>query len=405
MGRCGYTIFISHSSKNFELAKAIKTNLNNAFEGNLNFFLSPEMSLGAKWKEQIQESFSSCDAGLFLVTPDFSESSWLIAEFTAFWMQDKPTYILSVGEINFGFNSFFSIVNDIQRGKLSDKNMVKSLILQLSRATDTTEVPYKVVDSIIELANSYQSVITNELSALSPIINIEYARDRIYKLLSSKWHYTLNPDKKTLRGQVEATRRIKCIYGPIPFVNLAVTPAENLTPFSEDDDYEIQLIEYEYADGDVSIREPHKKSGNAFAFHVDINPPLQSGSEIYFKIRYVFPRYHVATSEYLEECCKKAKLESRTYELGSFSISHPIEKFIYEISFSEECRIRPLPPEALVIEAAIPEENALLAVPENYFAKKSDGKYIMHLERSNPPMHVKYRLRWRPPHEKELLTK
>ena len=197
-----YNLFISHSSSDSDIAQSIKAVLNNSFEGRLGFFFSPEMQIGANWKQQIQSQLSKCDAGLFIVTPDFSKSSWFTAEFTAFWMQNKPLYILTLGDVCIDASGFFAIVSDIQRGGLSDANIVRGLIKQLAESMELNEIPYDAVEQIVSIAGKYNVCTENKGFIPEPLINVQLVRDRVYKYISQKWYFELNEDKKTLRGNI-----------------------------------------------------------------------------------------------------------------------------------------------------------------------------------------------------------
>ena len=80
-----YQIFISHSSADSSLASELKTHIENAFEGKITCFVFVEdIDPGSKWKETIKKMINLCQAGLFLVTPNYEKSLWFAAEFSAF---------------------------------------------------------------------------------------------------------------------------------------------------------------------------------------------------------------------------------------------------------------------------------------------------------------------------------
>ena len=147
-----YKLFISHSSTEKNVAQAIRSVLGNAFKGDLSFFFSPEISVGSKWKLLIKEELSNCDAGLFIVTPEFQKSQWFIAEFTAFWLQDKDTFILTINDDKIDLNHFLSIMDDTQRGSVNNVESIKSLIAMLAKAVNKYEIPYEYAEEIKSFA-------------------------------------------------------------------------------------------------------------------------------------------------------------------------------------------------------------------------------------------------------------
>lgn len=91
-------IFVSASSGEAAVSRALITALSNAFEGDLTFANSAvDMGAGDKWKAWMRSNLKDCDAGLFLLTPAYNKSPWSSAEFTAFWLDEKPIFLLMAG--------------------------------------------------------------------------------------------------------------------------------------------------------------------------------------------------------------------------------------------------------------------------------------------------------------------
>ncbi len=188
-----YTLFISHSAQEKNVAQAIKTTLSNAFTGDLRFFFSPEMKVGTIWKDYIQTQLGECDAGLFVLTPEFQKSHWFTAEFTAFWLQGKPTYILTMDDDKIDSNSFIDIMNDTQRGSLNSVDNVKGLIVQLAKSISkgsTIEIPYDAAEVICRVAaqeynkaiESHRAKLFSDIKLRSDYIQFRYTADDIMLL-------------------------------------------------------------------------------------------------------------------------------------------------------------------------------------------------------------------------------
>jgi len=182
-------IFISHSSKESNIAKCIKLYLNNGFKGAVNFFLSEEIGIGEKWKDAIKNNLNDCNAGLFVITPEFLKSAWLTAEFTAFWLQGKKAFVIYVGDID--FSNLLSPILDCQSAKLEEvesiKNLVESLSKELSLGRTPIETPYDIVNNIVSACqneydkakNKHKDDLAKEILANKKYVQFRYSAEQI----------------------------------------------------------------------------------------------------------------------------------------------------------------------------------------------------------------------------------
>lgn len=229
---------------------------------------------------------------------------------------------------------------------------------------------------------------------------------RKYRLISQRWSYTLNHDSKTLHAVCVGERHVVCTRDTITHLTIPVSPAENLVPFDPNDEYVIELDpQSRYSRGEISVRKPHRKEGSNFSFRIDFSPPLEVDDEAYVKFRFSLPKFKIAMLEYVRERQQIAALDACDYQLSWFNINYPTERFIFELRFASECKIKPRSPEALRGETPLRSEQEELRKPGVYLARQEDdGTWLLRLDRKNPPVKTKYRLSWYPPREADLTT-
>lgn len=232
-----------------------------------------------------------------------------------------------------------------------------------------------------------------------------YSFDRKYRLKSTSWKFDINNDRKTLSAECVGERRMVCTCGQISKMVIALSPFENFIPFDPNFNYEVQLIEKYYINrkGEITINEPHRKSDSNFAFQINFNPPLTEGDEVYVKYRFVIGKYKIATLNYLRELAPKAQREARDCERTIFQASYPIEELITDLHFTQECRILPIGIEAK--RFGLIDQNEMKVIKEKkYYSENNNDGWILHFDRKNPPIKTTYRISWKPPLEKDILS-
>jgi hypothetical protein len=143
-----YQIFISHSNIDSALASELKTLLENAFLGRIKCFVASEdITPGVNWKDVIKKKINACQAGLFLLTPNYVDSVWCTAEFSAFWAASKDVYLLSINGVK--TKSLFEPIKDCQIVNISDETGLHAFIRALSRKIGVRRYPYGVVGDIV----------------------------------------------------------------------------------------------------------------------------------------------------------------------------------------------------------------------------------------------------------------
>ena len=164
-----YKIFISYSSKNRAVAKLIASSINNIFKGKIEiFFDRHSIKVGSKWKEVILEALKDYDAILTILSPETYNKPWIIAEFSAFWFQDKDIYIVKHGE--FSLDDTFAIFSDYQICDLQDYEDVLELIEVFSKQSNIEFIPYQETKLLFSSVNNEIKAI-EENKEISFVIN------------------------------------------------------------------------------------------------------------------------------------------------------------------------------------------------------------------------------------------
>ena len=124
--------------------------------------------------------------------------------------------------------------------------------------------------------------------------------------------------------------------------------------------------------------------------------------EVYIRFYFELPEYHLATLEELQERNSKSETKNRDYEFSAFNIRYPVNKFIMEHKFTPECCVRPIGVEPLINEITLPDEQEYIRNVNAYSSINDKNGCVMRFERTNPPLGIKYRLKWKPARKKEI---
>lgn len=162
-----YRIFVSYSKFDELIADTVASSINNYFRGDINVFFAPKnIQAGDKWKKVILNALREYDALILLISPDTYEKPWLIAEFTAFWLQDKDIYILKYGDLD--FSKLFNIFTDYQICDIKEISHIKGLIEVLSTKAGTVFSPFdKVEEFSRKLGNAINDTFNNRIFSIS----------------------------------------------------------------------------------------------------------------------------------------------------------------------------------------------------------------------------------------------
>lgn len=152
-----YRIFFSNSSKDNKIATEIVSLINNAFQGDIEFYHFCRDNLpGREWKKTIQEKLRDFDAVMCLITENHINNPWLYVEWGSFWVFEKRTYLLITDEIKLA--NLFDPLQDVQIMKLEMIDEVRKLFESLGMDSDRKTIPYgSVPNSILKVGEAIKS--------------------------------------------------------------------------------------------------------------------------------------------------------------------------------------------------------------------------------------------------------
>lgn len=161
-----YRIFVSHTTSDKLIAEEITSVLNNAFEGDIEFYLAcHEIGGGDEWKKAIRDNLYQSDAIICLITTQYVNKPWLYIEWSAFWIADKKFYILLTDDIN--SSDLIHPMTDRQITYLLDKASVRKFFRSLSTDSKHKEIPYDHVQFFIDAARDALIIQKRELEEKS----------------------------------------------------------------------------------------------------------------------------------------------------------------------------------------------------------------------------------------------
>lgn len=152
-----FKLFISYTTKDRHIAEAVQIMLNNAFQGKIETFIAKDIRPGESWKEKIKDNLASCDAIISILTEKSVERPWIFIEWSAFWMENKTTYLLITDDVK--ISDLVEPMKATQMCRMLDEQSVKLLFEALSEASNHSLIPYLHVTSFIQsvqIAMSHQ---------------------------------------------------------------------------------------------------------------------------------------------------------------------------------------------------------------------------------------------------------
>ena len=164
-----YKIFISYYTREQELANLVKSTINNAFKGSISLFLASEKILpGENWKLVLQDALKDYDAILTIVTPAYIKRPMMFIEWTAFWMDNRTTYLLRTDDVR--ISDFPSPMQDSQSIDFFQEEEVKKLIEKLCKelqllGVEFDNIPFEYASTLsYKGAATYKNILEKEIS-------------------------------------------------------------------------------------------------------------------------------------------------------------------------------------------------------------------------------------------------
>lgn len=158
-----YTIFVSHTRQDKKIAEQIKKIINDAFSGHIQLYLAAhELSPGTAWKDEIKRRLDSCDAIFSVISPRSLHKPWIYIEWTAFWLNDKRSYILLTENVQVA--DLVSPMADLQTVSVSSVEDINSLFRSLARVSDFQgAIPFDYADEFITGIRAAQRTVLQTL--------------------------------------------------------------------------------------------------------------------------------------------------------------------------------------------------------------------------------------------------
>lgn len=144
-----FRVFISHAAADVPLATAIKQSLQNAFDSRIELFLSStDLKAGANWSEELVERLKNSEALLSLITTESIGRPWIFVEWSPFWMERKPFFLLLEHETL--LSQVFGPMKARQAACIQEPEGVKSLLRGLAACMDIAAIPYHETHPFLE---------------------------------------------------------------------------------------------------------------------------------------------------------------------------------------------------------------------------------------------------------------
>ncbi|HEX2206799.1 MAG TPA: toll/interleukin-1 receptor domain-containing protein [Longimicrobium sp.] len=95
-----YSVFVSHTDVDVKLAEAVTDQMTELFGERVMLYLSAvRLRGGEKWKEKLKHDLRASHSIISIITPESVAKPWLYAEWSHFWMEGKPYFVLLCGDV------------------------------------------------------------------------------------------------------------------------------------------------------------------------------------------------------------------------------------------------------------------------------------------------------------------
>lgn len=158
-----YTIFVSHTHQDKKIAEQIKKIINDAFSGHIQLYLAAhELSPGTVWKDEIKRRLDSCNAIFSVISPRSLHKPWIYIEWTAFWLNDKLSYIFLTENVQVA--DLVSPMADLQTVSVSSVEDINRLFRNLARVSNFQgAIPFDYADEFIAGIQAAQKTVLQTL--------------------------------------------------------------------------------------------------------------------------------------------------------------------------------------------------------------------------------------------------
>ncbi|MCL2204736.1 MAG: toll/interleukin-1 receptor domain-containing protein [Defluviitaleaceae bacterium] len=398
-----YTVFISRSNAEADIAAVICNELNAAFRMDRVNFIHINIGLygGKNWREAILEQVGLSDASMFLFTPRYIESPWALAEYAVFWIQEnKPTYLFKLGDAD--IDKVFGVVDpNIQVADLLNREESENFFNHISSIVnkDGTPSPLHKLDGFIAaVKEAYEKCEQKRLGR----------HNRLYALVKNhvRWAYTMHTDGESLSAVMTRQVKVRCLGKELNYINVfkdAIRPQISCGPCNGEDGCKISVSTL----GEGAVQASGIKTPGQCNWQVKFVPALRQGQEVELEIKVTIPAYKPATFEATMKNIQ-AKLQTKMEIANTYPVYEQTDELIYEISFPPHYPIEPKTPLALSKKDAHSpykedaEETEAINAPGCTWVKGQDGAWSIVFTRNHPPVQMAYQFAWVPPGEGDL---
>ncbi len=202
-------IFISHISKETDLAQSLKVNLVKDFLGMLEIFVSSDensIKLGEKWLDEVDEALDEAGILIVLCSKESVIRPWVNFEAGAAWIRKIP--VIPICHSGFSPNDLPTPLSMLQ-GTSADEQGLKKLYLKISEylKVNVPEANFKkIAENLKEIERSY----INETPKLESITNprILCAASKFYSTHEMGFHLDVKVLKNAFPGCVQVEKNL-----------------------------------------------------------------------------------------------------------------------------------------------------------------------------------------------------
>lgn len=154
-------IFISHSSKDSELAGVLKVQIETAFEGRVKAFVASyygDIGTGEKWLPEILANLKQAQALIVISTPDSKSSRWVGFEIGFLWNKIKQKKVI-VYPVTIPKSEVFSPLDPIQGASLAEDKSIDTFFASLDKQFGNCQFNLISHDAITARANNNSQTI------------------------------------------------------------------------------------------------------------------------------------------------------------------------------------------------------------------------------------------------------
>jgi len=165
-------LFISHAQADVYLAQALRIRLEELSPEIRCFLLADDVFAGEDWEQCIRTAAARCDGVVSIVTENYVNRPWFVAEWAVFWFQEKPWYVLLHGVDLAGL---FEPMRRRQAFPLNDRRLIQRFLRTLvgPSYTGPLDIVANELKQAIQQAEMAQAEATAEANLARLAVSLE----------------------------------------------------------------------------------------------------------------------------------------------------------------------------------------------------------------------------------------